>query len=310
MSKMITPRASWRPFAALLIAVTLWGFAPVGNRYLVLRFDPLAILALRFTIASLCFLPLLRGLHACRWDRRTFLLLVTSGLIGICGYNLPVTFGQRTTSAGMAGLIIASEPIWILLIWCMFERRWPGLRPSLGATLGLVGITLIISAQHDVTATQDLLGPVLVLISAIAWSLYCVLMRDVSAAFGPVRATALTIQIGTLPMLLIGAVPAAGMITVLTPITWVITLALTLGSTVIAVLLWNRASAEIGAPQAGPFLYLVPVVSIAGGMLFLDEHPPLQVLLGGAIVLAGVIIASTRPRQRSAAPALVQENEY
>lgn len=292
------PQVTWRSIATLLIAVTLWGFAPVGNRYLVVRFDPLAILALRFTIASLAFVPMLRGLRRCPRDRRVLTLLAISGVIGICGYNLPVMIGQQTTSAGMAGLIIASEPIWILLIWCLFERRWPGLRSSAGALIGLTGIVLIISAQHDLAQAvgTDIWGPVLILISAMAWSLYCVLMREVSAAFGPVRATALTIQIGTLPMLLIGAGPAVALAVDLSVFNWIITVGLTLGSTVIAVLLWNRASAEIGATKAGPFLYLIPVVSIAGGMLFLGEQQPLQVLVGGAVVLGGVILASTQAK--------------
>jgi drug/metabolite transporter (DMT)-like permease len=297
---MTMPRVTWRSVATLLIAVTLWGFAPVGNRYLVTRYDPLGVLALRFTLASIAFLPMLRGLRSCDWSFRHVRLLIISGVVGILGYNLPVTIGQQTTSAGMAGLIIASEPIWILLLWCLIRRRWPDLRASCGAAIGLAGIALIISTAQagEFAAGQGYLGPLLVLLAAIAWSLYCVLMRDVSTAFGAVRATALTIQIGTLPMLLAGAVPAWHLMAVLPAQDWLILLAMTLGSTVIAVLLWNQASAEIGATRAGPFLYLVPLVSIAGGVIALSERPHLAVLVGGGVVLLGVVIASTQPRAR------------
>jgi drug/metabolite transporter (DMT)-like permease len=290
---------SWRSIAALLLAVTLWGLAPVGNRYLVTRYDPVAVLALRFTLASIAFIPLLRGVRVWPRDRRVWSLLLVSGLIGIFGYNLPVTLGQQTTSAGMAGLIIASEPIWILLIWCVVERRPPSLYAGLGAVIGLGGIILILSAQHgaDLAATTGLLGPLLILIAAIAWSGYCVIVRDVSAAYGAVPGTALAVQIGTVPMLMIGASPAVHLATSLPGRDWLIILALTLGSTVIAVLLWNRALSKIGATRAGPFLYLVPLVSIAGGVVMLGERPTPQVLLGGGVVLLGVVTASLQPKR-------------
>jgi len=295
-------RVTWRSIAALLVAVTLWGLAPVGNRYLVTRYDPLAILALRFAVASIAFVPMLRGGKAWPTSYRIRTLLVISGIVGILGYNLPVTFGQQTTTAGMAGLIIASEPIWILLIWCLFERRRPSLQAGLGALIGLVGIVLILAAQHadDLTLSTGLAGPLAILVAAIAWSLYCVLMRDVSAAYGPVRATALTIQIGTLPMLVVGGGPAWQMMDGLPLHDLVIMLVLTLGSTVIAVLLWNRASAEIGATRAGPFLYLIPLISIIGGAVMLDERPSLQVLIGGCVILLGVVIASMSRRATTA----------
>lgn len=294
------PRVTWRSVAALLIAVTLWGLAPVGNRYLVTRFDPLGVLALRFTLASIAFLPLLRGLRGCSWNGRQLWLLIISGVVGILGYNLPVTIGQQTTSAGMAGLIIASEPIWILLLWCLVRRRRPDLRASCAAAIGLLGIGLIISTSQadELGAGQGYLGPLLVLLAAVAWSFYCVLMRDVSAAFGAIRATALTIQIGTAPMLMIGAVPAWHLMAALPAQDWLVLLAMTLGSTVIAVLLWNQAVAEIGAPYAGPFLYLVPLVSIAGGVIALSERPPVAVLIGGGVVLFGVVLTSWQPRSR------------
>lgn len=291
------PRMTGRSIVALLMAVALWGLAPVGNRYLVIRYDPLGILALRFALASIAFLPMLRGVARRPLTGRHIRLLVISGVVGILGYNLPVTIGQQTTSAGMAGLIIASEPIWILLLWCVTQRRWPDLRSSCGAAIGLVGIAIILSAEQgdDLAASTGLLGPLLVLLAAIAWSLYCVLMRDVSTAYGPIGATAMTVQIGTIPMLLLGAAPAYHVMIALTGTDWLVMLALTLGSTVIAVLLWNQAVLEVTAPRAGPFLYLVPLVSIAGGVVALSERPPLLVLIGGGVVLLGVIIASMRP---------------
>jgi hypothetical protein len=60
---------------------------------------------------------------------------------------------------------------------------------------------------------------------------------------------------------------------------------------------FNRGIALIGPNRAAPFFHLVPVFGSAMAILFLDEQPRLFHLVGYALVLAGVVIAS---RQASA----------
>jgi drug/metabolite transporter (DMT)-like permease len=137
-----TPSASLA-LAATCAAVALWGLAPVGTRFIVQRVDPLALLALRFSISALAFLPVLIHSRLMGWTRKDLKLGIACGIVGIVGYGLPVTIGQQWTTASTTGLILASEPIWILLIWALFERRRPGFGAGLGAFLGLVGVGLL-----------------------------------------------------------------------------------------------------------------------------------------------------------------------
>jgi drug/metabolite transporter (DMT)-like permease len=65
---------------------------------------------------------------------------------------------------------------------------------------------------------------------------------------------------------------------------------LALGSTVAGMLLWNRAIVRGGSTRISRLLYLEPVVSVLGAMVFLGERVTAAVLAGGVLVIAGVLI--------------------
>jgi drug/metabolite transporter (DMT)-like permease len=65
---------------------------------------------------------------------------------------------------------------------------------------------------------------------------------------------------------------------------------LALGSTVAGMLLWNRAIVRGGGTRISRLLYLEPVVSVLGAMVFLGERATAAVLAGGVLVIAGVLV--------------------
>jgi drug/metabolite transporter (DMT)-like permease len=76
---------------------------------------------------------------------------------------------------------------------------------------------------------------------------------------------------------------------------------LALGSTVAGMLLWNRAIVRGGSTRISRLLYLEPVVSVLGAMVFLGERATAAVLVGGVLVIAGVLVTgdSAPPRRPS-----------
>ena len=102
-----------------LIAVCLWGLAPVATRSLVSELAPLPLLTLRQLLAAGVLLPwavpALRRIAA-----RDLPRLIAAGLLGMVGYNLPVTVGLQWLPASSAGLLLATEPVWVLVIGLVF----------------------------------------------------------------------------------------------------------------------------------------------------------------------------------------------
>lgn len=129
------------------------------------------------------------------------------------------------------------------------------------------------------------------LASALAWAIYCVLVTPLIKRRGPVAVTAVTMAAGTLPMLCSGAPELPSVMLHLSAVQWQVLVALALGTTVISQLCWNTGSAILGAEQAGWFLYLLPVVSLAGGALLLGEKVTMVEFFGGGLIMLSVFLS-------------------
>ena len=194
---------------ALFLAALCWGLAPVATRYLLASFSPLQLVVLRFSIASLLLLPLLLPLRHHRWTAKEVIWTLFCGATGVIGYNVPVAYGLRVLPSGIAGLLIATEPIWILLIAALVLHERISWSVLLGLLLSLAGIVLLLGQETlGSTGNADfIIGALLVLLAALMWSIYTVSVRSLSKKLGARTSTALTLVTGTLPLLALAPDP-------------------------------------------------------------------------------------------------------
>jgi drug/metabolite transporter (DMT)-like permease len=271
-----------------LIAVCLWGLAPVATRSLVSELAPLPLLTLRQLLAAGVLLPwAVPALR--RIDARDLPRLIAAGLLGMVGYNLPVTVGLQWLPASSAGLLLATEPVWVLVIGLVFLAERAGLRIVLGTGVALAGVAVIAgpSVLSPGSGTRVAAGAALVLLATLAFGGYTVVLRPLSEKYGPVSATAASSVAGAMPYLaLVGTIWPPR----LSRPGWGEMLFLALGSTVAGMLLWNRAIVRGGSTRISRLLYLEPVVSVLGAMVFLGERATAAVLAGGVLVIAGVLV--------------------
>ena len=292
-SRFFAPRV--RAFLLVLASVVLWGMAPVGNRYFIgsshLAMPGATYMALRYAIASICFLPGVAGAMR-RWSGRDWLRGGFCGLAGVAGYNLLGGVAARTVSAGMTGLINASESLMILLLSCLLARRAPNGRSILAALLGVGGIVLLAGSAGP--AEGDLRGILLLLLGAFGWAVYCVAIPPLIRKHGALQSSAVTMFLGTLPLLAAGGPGLRQMMAAMPWREWQLMLFMSIGISVVALVAWNKGVAVLGAQSASWFLYLLPVFSALGGFWLLGEPPTLAELAGGVMILGSVFIAQHR----------------
>jgi len=288
--------------AAGLAAVCLWGLAPVATRAAVGQLSPLPLLLIRLAAASLVLLPwavpVFRALRPRSAGR-----LLAAGLLGLVGYNLPVTLGLRYLPAATAGLLLATEPVWVLVLGRLFLGERGGVRPWLGSAAALAGVAVL--AGPGVTGSgvfggaggyRALAGTGLVLAGTLSFAAYTIVVQPLGAEFGAVRATAASTVVGSVPYLAAaGMLPGAGLAR-LGPATWAELAFLALGSTAAGLLLWNVAVAAGGIGRVSLLLYLEPAVSVLGAAAFLGEHVSVVMIGGGLLIVSGVAVASTGRR--------------
>src|SRR3954470_16407883 len=182
-----------------LVAALSWGaMFPIAASALH-HVDPFPLTAIRYGIAALVFLGLLwavEGRQALRAEGRSLELFVL-GSIGFAGFNLLSYLGLEHTRAPGAALIVASQPLLIVLALWLAYRQVPA-RATVAAMLAaLLGVALVISRGHLSNLGHGSGGDLLILVGAAGWVVYTLGARRF-AHFSPLRYTALSAAGGTI----------------------------------------------------------------------------------------------------------------
>jgi drug/metabolite transporter (DMT)-like permease len=288
------------PLTAILLAVIFWGLTPVAVRYLVGFLDPVDLLVIRFSLSALIFLPLLWGLRVRYWSRNEFVLLAVCSLAAVAGYNVPVTYGAQWVPAGLTGLLITTEPIWIVLISMLALRRRPDWTLLLGLAVAAAGVAVLLSSGDLIRDGGDsfVLGCVLILLGAFMWAVYCVLVPPLARKYGAMKSTASVQTVGVIPLVFLWQPGLAERAALLHCEAWLAIGFLVIFASALAVGLWNLGLSRLGSAHAGVFLYLIPLVTVLAGALVLGEQVGTRELLSGAMIVSGVAIAQLRPASR------------
>ena len=279
--------------ASGLGAVVMWGLAPVATRAAVAHLAPLPLLVLRMGVAALVLLPwavpVIRRLRP-----RSFGRLIAAGGLGLIGYNLPVTVGLQWLPASTAGLLLATEPIWVMVLGYLFlaERgratAWAGSAIALGGVAVLAGP----AAVTGVGGARALAGAGLVLAGTLAFGAYTIVLRPLSREYGATSATAASTLAGAVPYLAFAGTLSGPRLAALPASVWAELAFLALGSTAAGMLLWNRAVLAGGTTRVSQLLYLEPLVALTGALIFLAERVTATMAAGGVLILAGVVTTS------------------
>jgi drug/metabolite transporter (DMT)-like permease len=258
---------------------------------------PIAFTALRFVVASIVLLPLLRGLTpaeravtgADRWN------IIGLGLIGNSLYQVFFITALANTLPTNAALILATPPIFIALMGALFRLEKLTWLAWLGVLLSFGGITLVIlggaSTETSSSAANPLLGDLLALGAAIMWATYTLLAAPVLKRHPPIKLTALTVAAGTVPL------PVIAMPSFLTTDWSSVGLNVWLGvlycgalAIALGYVMWNRGVQQVGAARTAVYSNLTPV--LVALIAWLVRGDPLTVYhVGGAIIiLSGITL--------------------
>jgi drug/metabolite transporter (DMT)-like permease len=279
----------------------MWGLSPVATRALVRQLPPLPVLVLRVMIAAVVLLPLgIPLLRRFAWSSAP--RMAAAGLLGMVGYNLPVTIGLAWVPASTAVLLLATEPIWILLMSRVFlAQRGPAWSWA-GAAVAAAGVAVLAGPGLRPAGSggpgRMLAGIGLVLLGTALFGAYTIVLRPLSEQYGAVPAAATSTLVGALPYLAFAGTLGPARLSRLPAAAWGELAFTALGATVAGLLLWSVAVARAGPGRAGLLLYLEPVAGLAGAAVLLGERLSAGMTAGGLLILAGVTLA-WRAQRRS-----------
>ncbi|GAA2089575.1 drug/metabolite exporter YedA [Kitasatospora saccharophila] len=282
-------------WAALGIVYVVWGSTYLAIRVVVETMPPLLSGALRFGAAALLLgagLTVRHGWGALRVTRRQLGSAFLVGVLLLVGGNGLVVLAERTVPSGLAALMVASVPLWVVLLRRAFGTRTGGATLA-GVLVGLVG--LLVLTAPGLTGEVGLSGLLLVVAAAVVWALGSVLAGRLPMPADPFVASVYEMLAGAVGALVLsvargepgdfdpGAVSAGS---------WTGLVYLVLFGSIVAFTSYAWLLQRAPLPLVATYAYVNPVVAVFLGWIFLSEALTWPILLGGAIVVGGVFLVA------------------
>jgi drug/metabolite transporter (DMT)-like permease len=286
------------PYAAILGTVLIWGLSFASSKTILnTGVPPMTMVALRFAVASVILLPLLRLREpATRLRRPMVVPLLVGGLLGVTVYFFFESRGIRLTTASSASLITATIPVLTVVAERLFyNARVPWYR-WIGVLVSVAGVYLLVGSSREGAAEGALAGNLLMLGACFAWVAYNMVSRNMHRSYSDFAVTAYQTVFGAVFLVPLALAEAGQWV----PLGWVALaniLFLAVASSALAYFLYLYALARLGPVGTTPFVNLIPLVGVLGGVVILGETVSAMQLAGGAVAIVGVVVVSLRPAQ-------------
>jgi drug/metabolite transporter (DMT)-like permease len=291
-----------RQLAMLLSLAALWGASFLFMRVSVPAFGPIVLADARVALAGVVLLGYAAAIGArpalrTRW--RDYLLL------GSVNAALPFTLlaaAQLEIEASLAAVLNAMAPLCGALVAAVWLGERVTLAARVGLVLGVAGVALVVGLSPFTIDLVFVLSVLACLAAAFAYGVGANLVR-VRFAGEPPLSMAIGQQLAA-AVVLLPLIPAVPLRATPDAVDVACLLALALGSTGVAYLLYFRLLSELGATGGMTVIFVVPVFGVLWGALFLDERIHLGTLLGGAVILLSVWLITRTPASARAAAEL------
>jgi drug/metabolite transporter (DMT)-like permease len=273
-----------------------WTFGKLG----VAQVPPIELSTIRFGIAGLLMLGIARATGAplglARWP-----LLLVAGFFGIFAYNALVFFALTIAPASDGALIVPTiNPVFTVLLATFIGERLTANKLA-GLAIATVGAILVIAAATGLTFTgQRLLADLLYLGGAAVWSAYATLGAITTRHGSPLGVTAVASLAGAAMLAPLGLLEKGYADVPSWPLSaWLDVGYLAIFATIVGFVLFYWAVQRFGAGMASMVSYLVPVFALVQAVTILGEAPAPLEIVGGAVILVGVRVATLRFRPES-----------
>jgi drug/metabolite transporter (DMT)-like permease len=296
-------------FAALYL---VWGSTYLGIRFAIETIPPFVMAGMRFLLAGVIMYAIARwqGTYKSSWANWR-----TSLIIGAClllAGNGGVTISEKYIDSGLAALIVAIVPIYIVILsWATGMAPRPAPVVWLGLIGGFIGVGILLGPALHLSSNSGrhpAIGMSILLVSSFIWSAGSLYSRTAKHAASPFLTAAQQMLCGGLLLLLAGIVtgemrhfhPGSISIVSLASFIYLVLIGAVVGYTAYIWLLRHCDPAKVAT-----YAYVNPIVAILLGAGFAGEQLTMRVLVAAALIIGSVAIVITMQQlQARAEPAM------
>ena len=283
-------------YVKLIMMAVFWGGTFIAGRDVAQHIGPFSAAFLRFSIAGAGLLLIsFAGPGRIQLPGRRHLpSLILLGLTGVFAYNVFFFKGLKLIAAGRAGVIIATNPVFIALFAALiFGDRLNSLKLA-GIGLSVCGAVVVITrGQPGAILSEGIgLGELFILCCVVSWVTFSLLGKAVMKELTPRQSITYSAIVGAFCLL-----PPAiweGLIRQWPyPLNvWVDVFYLGVFGTVLGFVWFYQGIQAIGPAKAGLFINFVPVSAVLLAHFILDEPLTWSLLAGVVLVSAGVYLTN------------------
>ncbi|MFF2094238.1 DMT family transporter [Paenibacillus sp. NPDC058174] len=307
---MNTSRVNVSAYLAAIAYAVIIGFSFLFVKVTVATAHPLDVLAHRFSIGLIAVaIPFLLGWVRIRIKLRDLWRIAPLALFSPVLFFFFQSYGMINASSSEGGIILATVPIFTLLLASIFLKERTSLIQKLSLFLSVAGVVFIFMMKDGSGLdAANLKGLLLLLLSAVSFAGYSVLTRPLAQKYAPMEITLVTTGIGFIAFLSVSLIRHAAEGT-LQPFfqpfaqpSYVLALFyLGVVSSVGTTLLSSFALSRLEASKVSVFSNLSTLISIMAGALILNERITIYHVIGAIMIIAGVL--GTNKKQQLRHPA-------
>ncbi|MFY1703001.1 DMT family transporter [Micromonospora sp. WMMA1923] len=284
---------SKRAWAELVVLAALWGAVYPLIDVALRDLAPTVVVLGRVLLACLLLVPLAIRRHALPDLWKHPRAIIETVLVQSTIPLVLLTYGQRYVPAGIAGILIGAQPLFVALLAYRYapDERPQGWKGVTGIATGLLGLILLFGVDLR-GGTQALLGGALVLVAALCYAAGAIMIHRRHAAAPPlgVATSAMLVtssaMIGPATLALPDHLPDARVLAAV--------LILGIACTGMTLVLFYTVIARTGPARAALAFYLSPAFAVAFGTVFLHERLTPTAIIGLGTIVAGCLLAAQR----------------
>lgn len=285
---------------AFISIYVIWGSTYLFNKVAVTELSPFFLASIRFSIAGMLMLLIAKILKLkFEITKKQFKNSAIASLFFLILGNSVFVWALQFVDSGFAALIASTQPLFVLIILRIIDRKPMQRKSMIGVCLGVLGMYLLISQQELVTSKETILGVMVMLGCVLGWSYGGVFVSkaDLPKSF--------FVSTGV-QMVIAGFV--LGVISVTlnepwsSPLNWSqnvqisMLLLIVLGG-IVAFTAFNYLLKVVSTEKVATSAYVNPVIALFMGWYFLDEQLTTQSIIASVILLTGVYFITSRKRK-------------
>ncbi len=276
----------FRTILALAATAALWASAFPAIRVGLDGYGVAGLTFLRLAVASSA-LAAAAPLMGVRLPRsRDLPLILLCAASGMAGYQLLLNWGEVHVPAGTASLLIATAPVFSVLLAIAFLGERLTTPVVAGSLIAVAGAAVIALAGGD---TRFSTAAWIVLAAAVLQGVYHFASKPLLARYTALEVVAYSTWVGTVLALPLAPAAVRSLATA-PPAATTAAVFLGLLPSALGFVVWGYAVARSSVTTATSVLYLVPVIALAVSFAWLGEVPTVAAIIGGALAVIGVVV--------------------